>query len=102
SGRCVKALWRGGRATSATNGTNAPEGAEDGQRDRRAPRRVVPYAGPPPVANAHAVKTPPLRKMPVIPPPKRGESVERREPVRPARPADDRPADTGRQRAMGP
>jgi hypothetical protein len=102
--RCFKALWRGTDGTNGThgtNGTNGPEGAEDGHRDRRPPARPVPYAGPPPVANAHAVKTPPLRKMPVIPPPKRGENVERREPVRPARPADDRPADTGRQNAMG-
>src|SRR5258705_11500021 len=33
------------------------------------PAARPPYAGPPPVAVAHAVRTPPLRKMKLIPPP---------------------------------
>src|SRR5256885_16499375 len=46
-----------------------------------------PYDGPPPMAVAHAVRTPPLRKMKVIPPPFRSgedESVQTAHPPCPA------------------
>jgi IPT/TIG domain/Dockerin type I domain len=62
-----------------------------------------PYTGPPPVALVHAVRTPPLRTMKVIPPPRRGDDLEEKfEPPHPDRPKDT-PVDDGRQqRAMGP
>src|ERR1043166_4744915 len=52
----------------------------------KGPFPTGPYAGPPPVALVHAVRTPPLRKMPVIPPPHRGDVVEKLEPPHPDRP----------------
>src|SRR5438132_1571844 len=66
------------------------------------PTARPPYAGPPPVAVAHAVRTPPLRKMKMIPPPFRGEEDERTEPVHPARPTDTPAEDGRRQKVMGP
>src|SRR5690349_14700388 len=60
----------------------------------------APYTGPPPVAVVHAVRTPPLRKMKVIPPPFRGEG-EDVETVHPQRPSDTPQEDGRRQPAMG-
>jgi len=63
----------------------------------------MPYAGPPPVAVAHAVRTPPLRKMKLIPPPFRGEDADRVEPVHPQRPTDTPAEEDGRRQTfMGP
>src|SRR6266542_3915805 len=65
------------------------------------PLSTAPYAGPPPVSLAHAVRTPPLRKMPIIPPPRRGADLERFEPPHPERPTDKPAEDGKRQNAMG-
>ncbi|HSY50310.1 MAG TPA: IPT/TIG domain-containing protein [Thermoanaerobaculia bacterium] len=71
---------------------------------RHAPIPVVqtPYAGAPPVAIANAVRTPPLSKMKVIPPPFHREDEDRFEPVHPARPTDTPAEDGRRQMIMGP
>jgi hypothetical protein len=71
---------------------------------RHAPVPIVqaPYTGAPPVAVANAVRTPPLRKMKVIPPPFRREDDDRFEPVHPVRPADTPAEDGRRQMIMGP
>src|ERR1051325_6694127 len=54
------------------------------------------YTGPPPVALVHPVHTRPLREMPPIPPPRRGdgEDHEHPEPIRPQPPTDDSLPDT--------
>src|SRR5436305_4367562 len=69
---------------------------------QKPPISAAPYAGPPPLAIAHPVRTPPLRKMPIIPPPRRGDDLERFEPPHPERPTDAPAEDGRRQKAMGP
>src|SRR4029079_17103337 len=63
----------------------------------RGPFPTAPYAGPPPMALVHAVRTPPLRTMKVIPPPRRGDELEKFEPPHPQRPTDVTKDDGRRQ-----
>src|SRR6266581_517890 len=86
------------KATARPASPDIPIGIRPAQKP---PLSTAPYAGPPPVALAHAVRTPPLRKMPVIPPPRRGDDLERFEPPHPARPTDTPAEDGRRQNAMG-
>src|SRR5438270_2636433 len=103
--RCASALWRALHA-SKPGPTMSPRGAAALAEavDTRAVQKPNggPYAGPPPVSVAHPVHTPPLRKMPIVPPPFRGEDAERFEPIRPQHPSDTPPADIARQKTMGP
>ena len=104
--RCARALWHAAHAKPrvAAAAANAPEGSDEGShRDYRTPLHPAPYGGPPAGVPAHPVKTPPLKKMKMIPPPKRGEHAEHREPARPAPPTDTpRVDDTPHQHVMGP
>ena len=85
-------------ATSATS-PNVPIGK---RRPPTPPSANPPYAGPPPVATVHAVRTPPLRTMRVIPPPFRGEDDEMFEPPLPTHPTNTPQEDGSRQKTMGP
>jgi hypothetical protein len=85
------------KAKTVAKGTDVPNGT------RHAPVPIVqaPYTGAPPLAVANAVRTPPLSKMKVIPPPFRGEDEDRFEPVHPVRPTDTPAEDGKRQMIMG-
>ncbi|HKS25131.1 MAG TPA: IPT/TIG domain-containing protein [Thermoanaerobaculia bacterium] len=63
---------------------------------RKGPFPAAPYAGPPPLTEVKPVRTPPLRTMPALPPPRRGDEVEKFEPPHPQRPTDT-PKDDGRR-----
>src|SRR6266498_279136 len=80
---------------SAATSPNVPIGK---RRPPTPPSANPPYAGPPPVATVHAVRTPPLRKMPIIPPPFRGEDDEMFEPPKPNLPGDTPKEDGSRQK----
>ena len=67
----------------------------------KGPIPTAPYAGPPPMALVHAVRTPPLRTMKVIPPPRRGDDLEKFEPPHPQRPTDVTKDDGRRQMSPG-
>ncbi|HEV2721585.1 MAG TPA: IPT/TIG domain-containing protein [Thermoanaerobaculia bacterium] len=101
--RCASALWQ---ALHPAPRRFSPADAEGIRREKRtAPLRVEPYQGPPPTVTVHPVRTPPLSKMPIIPPPFRGEKeTERTEPPHPERPTDTAPpeAEPHRQKANGP
>jgi hypothetical protein len=103
--RCASALWRALHAETpgspmGPRGVPAPTGVDT--RAHKLPVVNVPYAGPPPFSIVHPVHTPPLRTMPIIPPPFRGEDEEKFEPIRPMRPTDTPPPDAMRQRTMEP
>jgi hypothetical protein len=94
--RCTSALWNAFHNDAARKRAGlSPAGAAAAAalgavQLPPAPFGEPPYAGPPGLSNAHAVRTPPLRKVTPIPPGRRGEGGGREvpEPVRPAPPAD--------------
>src|SRR5438552_2413980 len=80
------AFFAGGFASAATPRRKSPKpktpakapAVPNGARRKpdQPPGPEKPYTGPPPTAVAHPVRTPPLKKMKVIPPPARGEDED--------------------------
>jgi hypothetical protein len=108
---CRAVLACGLAVLFATTAEAAPKKKPAASRAPKASKKIGTTAAQGPIdppndpRPVHSVRTPPLRNMPPLPPPARGEEMGRErvpEPIRPTPPIDNGEPDTVRQSSFGP